>query len=117
MISIFCFCNFAYHVRHESDHKLMLAYPQCTFAADDTGLTAAVTLQVREALMKKVSRERVGSELEGMFNGMVAAWLLCHVCILQHDYVCILQHDSNHELPIANYYPSCGCCGAIKCTS
>lgn len=26
-------------------------------------------LQVREALTKKVSRERVGAELEGMFNG------------------------------------------------
>lgn len=30
----------------------------------------ACSLQVREALMKKVSRERVGQELDGMFNGM-----------------------------------------------
>lgn len=30
----------------------------------------ADSLQVREALMKKVSRERVGQELDGMFNGM-----------------------------------------------
>lgn len=29
----------------------------------------ACFLQVRQALMKKVSRERVGQELEGMFNG------------------------------------------------
>lgn len=54
--------------------------------------------------MKKVSRERVGSELEGMLNGMVAAWLLCHVCILQNDCVCIVQHDINYELPIARGY-------------
>ena len=30
----------------------------------------ACCLQVREALTKKVSRERVGQELDGMFNGM-----------------------------------------------
>lgn len=29
-------------------------------------------LQVRDALCKKVSRERVGAELEGMFNGALA---------------------------------------------
>ena len=33
-------------------------------------LVLADSLQVREALMKKVSRERVGQELDGMFNGM-----------------------------------------------
>ena len=33
-------------------------------------LVLANVLQVREALMKKVSRERVGQELDGMFNGM-----------------------------------------------
>ena len=29
-------------------------------------------MQVRDALCKKVSRERVGVELEGMFNGALA---------------------------------------------
>lgn len=31
-----------------------------------------VCMQVRDALCKKVSRERVGAELEGMFNGALA---------------------------------------------
>ena len=31
------------------------------------------TVQVRNALCKKVSRERVGAELEGMFNGALAS--------------------------------------------
>ncbi|DBB02922.1 TPA: hypothetical protein ACH3X1_013524 [Trebouxia sp. C0004] len=34
-----------------------------------TILHATAPLQVREALMRKVSRERVGTELEGMFSG------------------------------------------------
>lgn len=33
-------------------------------------LIAVTAMQVREAFMKKVSRERVGMELEGMFDGM-----------------------------------------------
>ena len=35
--------------------------------------------QVREALSRKVSRERVGAELEGMFQGAPARRsILCH---------------------------------------
>lgn len=36
---------------------------------DDSRRQAAAVMQVRAALASKVSRERVGTELEGMMNG------------------------------------------------
>ena len=39
-------------------------------------------MQVRDAFMKKVSRERVGAELEGMFNGKSGTCSLMFVAIL-----------------------------------
>jgi len=45
-----------------------------------------VRAQVREALSRKVSRERVGAELEGMFQGAPArrsCWLI-HGCSSFH---------------------------------
>jgi hypothetical protein len=41
-----------------------------TILSVNTNLHATAPLQVREALMKKVSRERVGTELDGMFSGV-----------------------------------------------
>jgi hypothetical protein len=50
------------------DHMFML---HCyTTLPVITNLHATAPLQVREALMRKVSRERVGTELEGMFSGV-----------------------------------------------
>ena len=50
------------------NHTFML-YCYTTLPVN-TNLHATAPLQVREALMRKVSRERVGTELDGMFNGV-----------------------------------------------
>lgn len=53
-------------LNHAKSHVLF-CYTTCLV---NTNLRATAPLQVREALMKKVSRERVGTELDGMFSGM-----------------------------------------------
>lgn len=42
-------------------HNQQLSWAHCS--------SSFALLQVREALAQKISRERVGTELDGMFNG------------------------------------------------
>lgn len=53
--------NHAYHI--------FMLYCDTTLPVNSK-LHATASLQVREALMRKVSRERVGTELDGMFSGV-----------------------------------------------
>mmetsp|Transcript_10270 Transcript_10270/g.18967 ORF Transcript_10270/g.18967 Transcript_10270/m.18967 type:complete len:635 (-) Transcript_10270:191-2095(-) len=85
------------------------------FRLDDAIVSAAADDKIQNALAKKVSRERIGTELEGMFNGMDpvrAMRLLDELGLFKVVFALPPPLDSSPLATEASYGKSCVACVA-----